>query len=258
MTVPAGVVAGQILHIMHPDGSGRKISAQIPDGISAGDVFYIRAPPRGSSTPLTSPSGLIEPPSGFSTTPEPKQQQQTSSSSSVPMAHAQLSGPSSDASPAVKPGPTPFSQCLDSPSETITTHRHESYHQSKFTTPPIQSNIVSNTSLLKVTVPPGTLPGSIIHVQVPRENRRIAAQVPPDCTEFHVQYEPAPAQYCPIQSQTYPPCHGKKLLKVQVPPGMNPGDALHVRIPDEPDRLIKAVVPPGKVHAFNVEYEPHQ
>mmetsp|Transcript_2567 Transcript_2567/g.6973 ORF Transcript_2567/g.6973 Transcript_2567/m.6973 type:complete len:101 (-) Transcript_2567:108-410(-) len=42
---------------------------------------------------------------------------------------------------------------------------------------------------LKVQVPPGTAPGTTLHVQIPNGGgKMVAAQVPPNCSEFHVQY----------------------------------------------------------------------
>jgi hypothetical protein len=134
---------------------------------------------------------------------------------------------------------------------------------------------------VKVVVPPGTVPGSTIHVQIPGENRLVAAQVPPNCTEFHVQYDPlevstpcssavlnSPPPRQPfhrIQQQTQrsysPTIHEyeqhteKKLLLVQVPRGTPPGSTLHVEVPDEPGRLLSVTVPPN-VREFHVSYLP--
>jgi hypothetical protein len=45
--------------------------------------------------------------------------------------------------------------------------------------------------LLLVRVPPGVSPGSTLHVNIPDEpGRVIAATVPPNCSEFHVSYQP--------------------------------------------------------------------
>jgi hypothetical protein len=53
--------------------------------------------------------------------------------------------------------------------------------------PPYSPN--STQKLMKVSVPPGLPAGSTIHVQVPGENRIIAATIPPGVSEFHVSYE---------------------------------------------------------------------
>jgi len=49
---------------------------------------------------------------------------------------------------------------------------------------------------------------------------------------------------------------GQKLLLVTVPPGMSPGNSIHVFIPDEPGRIISATVPPN-VSEFYLEYIPN-
>mmetsp|Transcript_45381 Transcript_45381/g.45809 ORF Transcript_45381/g.45809 Transcript_45381/m.45809 type:complete len:103 (+) Transcript_45381:699-1007(+) len=60
-------------------------------------------------------------------------------------------------------------------------------HKKKSTVNTSKSN---SQSLLLVKVPPGTNPGSTIHVQTP-DNETIAAVVPPGgVNEFHVSYYP--------------------------------------------------------------------
>ena len=117
--------------------------------------------------------------------------------------------------------------------------------------------------LVKVTVPPGTEPGSTIHVQVPGENRLVAAQVPPHCTEFHVQYDPretptSTVLESPVTQQISwppPPAQDNKLLLVRVPRGTPAGSRLHVQVPNEHGRLVEAKVPPN-VSEFYVSYVP--
>lgn len=48
----------------------------------------------------------------------------------------------------------------------------------------------------------------------------------------------------------------RKLLLVRVPPDTPQGTTLHVSIPNEPGRILAAVVPPGNVTEFHVSYEP--
>eukprot|EP00339_Tiarina_fusa_P017810 CAMPEP_0117039918 /NCGR_PEP_ID=MMETSP0472-20121206/27974_1 /TAXON_ID=693140 ORGANISM="Tiarina fusus, Strain LIS" /NCGR_SAMPLE_ID=MMETSP0472 /ASSEMBLY_ACC=CAM_ASM_000603 /LENGTH=400 /DNA_ID=CAMNT_0004750519 /DNA_START=44 /DNA_END=1247 /DNA_ORIENTATION=+ len=264
VTVPEGLHAGQMIHVKHPDGSGRLIGAQIPEGMSAGSAFYVRAPPRKVALPppVAAPVSVNEPVKS-SGPPSPP----------MPMAHAEPLNPYSSAPPD-EPS-VPFSQCLDTPGDIPTAHRMQ--HTSRPSAPPapetprrqtpgkkIQPATSNNLALLRVRAPPGVAPGSTILVQVPGENRKIAAKVPPNCTEFHVQYQP---QTKAVNSNTIsntpslvpqaaaaPP--RQKLLKVNVPPGLGPGDFLHVQIPGEPGRLVKAQVPPGNVREFNVAYEP--
>ena len=125
---------------------------------------------------------------------------------------------------------------------------------------------VSNThlkkALLKVAVPLGTKEGSIIHVAVPGEKDRvIAAKVPPDCTEFHVEYVTEYKVESPMQN-TAELSRGadapeEKMLLVRVPRGAKAGQVIHVEIPDEPDRMIPATIPPGKVKEFHIKYQPN-
>jgi hypothetical protein len=83
----------------------------------------------------------------------------------------------------------------------------------------------------------------------------ITAQVPPNVSEFLVSYDvgdqPAPV----VAAQTPQPSPGQKLVLVRVPPGTVPGTTLHISIPDEPGRIISAVVPPN-VSEFHVSYVP--
>lgn len=52
------------------------------------------------------------------------------------------------------------------------------------------TNAPKNRVLVLVKVPPGTAAGTTIHVQVPGENRMIAAVVPPNVNAFHVSCTP--------------------------------------------------------------------
>lgn len=68
-------------------------------------------------------------------------------------------------------------------------------------------NSPKGQKLLLVRVPPGTPPGTTLHVSVPDEPGRIlAAQVPPgNVQEFHVSYESRPPQ--PQQAGMLPPAN---------------------------------------------------
>jgi hypothetical protein len=118
--------------------------------------------------------------------------------------------------------------------------------------------------LVKVKVPPNAQAGSVIHVQVPDENRIIEAQIPPNCSQFYVQYEPKQfklgyTQYYRTTNATanfFGDSHVQKLLLVQVPPYAAAGTSLHIEIPDEPGRVLSARVPPG-VGQFCVSYIPN-
>lgn len=119
--------------------------------------------------------------------------------------------------------------------------------------------------LLQVQVPPGLPPGSTIFVEIPGENRTVAAQVPPNVSSFHVAYMPqtyGTRVPPPTQARAVvvpkPQAGREKLLSVRVPPGTPPGTTLHVSVPDEPGRILAAQVPPGNVSKFHVSYIPSE
>ena len=160
--------------------------------------------------------------------------------------------------------------------------------------------------VLLVRVPPGVTPGHIIHVEIPGENRTVAATVPEGVPYFHVCYTPRPLPLlAPPQSRQQPRPEGNvrgqssqmqqksralsqyqqprtyrpvpegspiltpaaavstgtaqrglhKLLLVRVPPGTTAGTTIHVSVPDEPGRILAAIVPAGNVREFHVSYE---
>jgi hypothetical protein len=59
-------------------------------------------------------------------------------------------------------------------------------------------------------------------------------------------------EYDPVRDDTMP--QKESLLLVQVPPGINAGETIHVQIPGE-DRILAVQVPAG-VSEFHVSYEP--
>ena len=146
--------------------------------------------------------------------------------------------------------------------------------------PPIQTSLTSpgsnpgkGSAMMKVQVPPSAVPGSTIHVRIPGEDRLIAAQIPPNCSEFYVSYEPATqkdtfsknpitqatnSRYTNFSPSTCKIPPGKKLLLVHVPPGTLPGSTLNVAIPGEQGRLVQARVPLGNVSQFHVAYTPYR
>ena len=167
--------------------------------------------------------------------------------------------------------------------------------------------------VLLVRVPPGVQPGCTIYVEIPGENRTVAAMVPEGVSSFHVCYTPrhmpllAPPQrranhqaprpehkmqlpLSQIQQRSMPcvpmdryrsaptlnppnpesrnvptttaaiptmsyPSGQQKLLLVRVPQGTKAGTTIHVSVPDEPGRVLAAVVPAGDVREFHVSYE---
>jgi hypothetical protein len=133
----------------------------------------------------------------------------------------------------------------------------------------------SDQKLLLVHVPPGMPAGATMQVEIPGENRTLAAQIPPGAQSFHIAYTPrlsvvrsptastamatpplqAASTLVPQQKHHSKSPKGHKLLLVRVPPGTLAGTTLHVSVPDEPGRILAAQVPPGNVQEFHVSYE---
>jgi hypothetical protein len=143
--------------------------------------------------------------------------------------------------------------------------------------------------ILLVKVPEGMPAGATIHVEIPGEHRTVAAMIPAGASSFHMCYTPRPLRVpAPTTTQAWkvtpeeqpvrrairptpiaPPTQanaslvsriptpaGQKLLLVRVPPGTAAGTTIHVTVPDEPGRILAAVVPPGKqLREFHVSYE---
>jgi hypothetical protein len=150
-----------------------------------------------------------------------------------------------DAPPKPEKTPRPQSSSRPRPSHEVQKPRHQ--------------------KLIHVQVPIGMLPGSTIYVEIPGEDRTVAAQVPPGVTSFHVAYTPrapviktaAPTQALGESVARPGPQAGKeKLLSVRVPVGTPPGTTLHISVPGEPGRILAAQVPPGNVEKFHVSYMP--
>mmetsp|Transcript_18 Transcript_18/g.35 ORF Transcript_18/g.35 Transcript_18/m.35 type:complete len:480 (+) Transcript_18:137-1576(+) len=227
--VPPGVSPGTTLHVQVP-GENRTIAAVVPPGVTQ---FHVKCPPRTGHAPVPVP-----PPAVVATPlPIPVPPPTTSSAEDVPFSMALDVPPPSNA---------------NYPSRSVSATSNN-YSGQKV------SAIQSGQSMLKVQVPPGTAPGSTIHVQVPGENRMVAAQVPFGVSEFHVAYDPAnnSSNTIPPVQRSFSPAAapGEQLILVKVPPGAAPGTNLHVQVPNEPGRVLSAVVPPN-VTEFHVSYRP--
>lgn len=277
VTVPVGVSGGETIHVLHPDQSGRVIEAVVPLGLKAGTKFFVQAPPRVATNLPTPTASAVSPlaesvsgPGAWHITPHAPM--------AVPSAPVASIGPATSPAVTAVPMPPPASHTLPSPSSippsfsgAFDDNFPAQYSPMNFGGAPLLSPLASPLShnndnlgmrLVKVVVPPGTMPGSTIHVQVPGENRLVAAQVPPNCTEFHIQYDPRetptssvmespmaqPRSWTPTRQET-------KVLLVRVPRGTPPGSILHVQVPNEHGRLLEARVPPH-VSEFYVSYVP--
>jgi len=285
VTVPNGVVGGQIMHVAHPDGSGRLIRAEVPKGLKPGNIFYVKA-----LVGSTAPSSPIVTSSSIPSHTKPSNPPSPQRQSPVPLADAYpIYGEHIDVTclPSPPASPPPFSECLEDDFPLRYTPA-SGLLPSPLTVGYQNGGLTSSSGMktVKVVVPSGTVPGTTIHVQIPGENRLVAAQVPPNCREFHVQYDPqeltspaasssilnSPAMYqhhsyrpppvpsSPAAASDYAPststCHDTKLLSVKVPKGTRAGSTLHVQVPGEPGRLLSARVPPGNVREFHISYLP--
>ena len=137
--------------MQHPNGTGRFLEAVTPEGMTSGSTFYVKASMKPvGPTPVCSTPEEIK---------EPKRD------------YKKLKA-FQDSIRVARESEAPFSEALDERNDT----------PSK----PMRGNM----KVLEVVVPEGVKPGSVVHVQVPGERRRIAAQVPYNCKKFHVTYEP--------------------------------------------------------------------
>jgi hypothetical protein len=252
VAVPPNAKAGSTIHVKIPSDD-RFIATIIPPNCTE---FHVQYEPKPSIPPLE------KVPSTRSwydlKTSDPRQHYRTTTS---PLA----------ARPVSSDDPVPFSQCLDDIDPL----------------PPHDLPSSENARLLRVKVPPKAKAGSTIHVQIPGEHRFIAAEIPTNCREFHVQYNPNPESmfppppkpmnsrcpswplmhfpFHPSSTVSMPPSEGRqdsvsstnsKLLLVQVPHGVTAGTKLRVQVPGEPGRVLSAHVPPGNIRKFHISYIP--
>lgn len=259
VTVPHGVSSGQTIRVDGPDG--RTVEAVVPPGMQPGSVFMVEMPPRPVS-PAPSSYGNVHPlppPTSASVVAEPAFAHAVQLQSAPESSMSGVNAPVATAAPVTATPVTPVPNHYGTAASSVTP-----------LPPPSQQQFV------RVQVPPGTSPGSTIHVQIQGENRTVAAQVPSGgVSEFHVAYEPQAAAAASDTAKMYhspgghmppplapPPVaphhqnNNERMLLVRVPPGTPSGTLLHVNVPDEPGRMITATVPPGNVTEFHVKYTP--
>lgn len=242
--IPPGVQGGQQIQVQTPDG--QTVQAHVPPGMSAGQQFLVRIPPR-AVTPSSLPTAPAIPPQDYSML-QPVSPPRDAYATPVPD-HKE---PWSTTIPATRLTSISSAQASPIMTDAVATPVYDHFQGYDPVPPPRPQALPSNNQkIMKVQVPPGVAAGSILHVQVPGGSRTIAAQVPPGVSEFHVAYDDV-AVAAPPQ-----PPSGQKLLLVRVPPGTQPGTAIHVAIPDEPGRVISATVPPN-VSEFHVSYVPQR
>jgi hypothetical protein len=210
--IPSGVQPGQHIQVQSPQG--QTVTAQVPAGMSPGQQFMVQIPPRtvtpplppanmvtaqpsapvlsphdySSLTPVTPPQEPFVPPLPGSTTATANPwtttipPATTRSAPMVPIMTNAVAVPVQDDNPYYyssphPPPPVPIQYGNPPPSIQNGSHPHAS--------PPPQPK------LLRVQVPPGTPPGTTLHVSIPDEpGRVVGATVPPNTSEFYISYLP--------------------------------------------------------------------
>ena len=194
-TVPPGVSPGQMIQVAAPDG--RIVQAAVPPGMSTGSTFMVRFPRAPPVVPISLPQAVaVEEPTLAVAVAEPVPSAPATPVDTInPYSNVTpVTAPPSTASAPGAPDVVPFSQALDHQLGPPPAASHRQQHrpvappQSLPTPPPGQE-------LLLVKVPPGTAPGTTLHVTIPNDGRTLAAQVPPgNVKEFHVAYQPLQRQ----------------------------------------------------------------
>lgn len=268
MTVPEGMQAGQTITVMAPDGS-RTVKASIPSGLAAGDSFLVRLANPASK------GGMHDRNAGATLQPaqpkfansldnwlSPANENEIDQLLENDILDRQIVDRQHELAAVRSPSFVDTLTEIFNPSFEPMPTSKISVPQSKATTPQhSREQPRSNQKLLLVEVPPGMTTGQTMHVEVPGENRTLSVQVPANVETFHVSYTPRlqPAQNTTfaqpesITRQQSPT--GQKLLLVRVPPGTPANTTLHVSVPDEPGRILAAIVPPGNISEFHVSYE---
>jgi hypothetical protein len=299
------VVAGQELNVQSPDGA-QSARVVVPQGLAAGDNFVVRLPPIGdvqqSNSFVQALDDFLSPiPDAVASSSPARFVSGEQLDATVEHAkHVEVERAASLELKRVASIEVERTASEENERKNYTMKRHK--NQEREESREVQDDMDDRRSfvdasegqrkklpdradirfkgqkLLMVQVPAGVRPGSLIHVEIPGENRTVAAQVPPNTTFFHVAYTPhAPtsvptdlpgeAESYPLPSPRPPPQAssklvqerftpaGQKLLLVRVPPGTPAGEMLHVSVPDEPGRILAAQVPAGNVREFHVSYE---
>jgi len=193
VSVPEGMSGGDVIGVSSPR-TGRIISATIPHGLRPGETFIVEYPPQLDQS--VSPSIVNVPPVAptleqhqYNLSPVPTTVATIVDETNVPYAIQNATVHEGQENPMA----TTSTSFVNVPSAPTATNRISTPSIANFfpTTPapsPPQNN--PNQKLILVKVPSGVLPGSVIQVPVPGENRMIAAEVPPGVSEFYVAYGP--------------------------------------------------------------------
>jgi len=172
---------GQELQVAIPDGSGRPLSVKVPSEIQPGSSFtvkYSNIPTHSSSMfPTPAPSPTI-----YTETPEQE----------IPVAIPVNMNTNGSQFPYSEH----FNQLHPGTASTVSIHdQHQKVSEAsapnkcQYSLTP-QPKLNNCQQMMLVQVPPGTAPGSTLHVQPPGESVLIAAVVPPGVKQFHVAYQP--------------------------------------------------------------------
>ena len=176
VTVPPNRKGGDEIIVSAP--SGKCIRAIIPQNMRCGDQFQVDIP----NDPYNNTIGN-EKQVQTHLTNEPYKHQPSQAITPIPLPPP--SAPEKDA------GTVPIAQAVAIPEPEPQQSAPPVVDAFNPAPPQAPVPVVDpSKQLMLVKVPPGCAPGTILHVQIPGENRMVGAQVPPNVREFHVAYEP--------------------------------------------------------------------
>lgn len=161
-----GDVVGTTSSTSHLGSRQKLLHVRVPPGATPGTTLHVRTPENdGRVVAVTVPPGGV---SEFQVAYDPSSPPPTTTATTT-----------TTALPLPLPPTSPLPTQLPPPQH-VTEHAGD-----------------ASQKLILVRVPPGTAPGTTLHVQIPGENRTVAAVVPPGgVREFHVAYSSASSPTC--------------------------------------------------------------
>jgi hypothetical protein len=238
------------LHLQHrdppsyaPQGfiSGREAPAGVPD-------YYAAAPPAKEIE-------VREQPHSFVVEDQPLRQklllvQVPFGMSPGTLLQVEIPGESRTVTAQIPPGVDSFYVAYTpQPPKALMTPRSKPVVQAQYQQPPPP-----------VVVQPKSLPVAVQQQQQQQQQQQTQSPPSPSLAEYErkKKHDDIEDHHHDDQPQQPPSKPKRKLLLVRVPPNTAQGSTLHVSIPDEPGRILAAVVPPGHLTEFHVSYEPRK
>jgi hypothetical protein len=156
------------------------LTATIPHGMRPGDTFIVEIPPNNN---VHNDNNITK--SSFNTSQIPTAPQNPNEGIVAIAAEVKPTAPFFPIPVPLPSSPITMQESRqDSTLKTTSQYRNTNYNHNR--------NRNNNQKHMLVKVPVGVAVGSTIHVQIPGENRMMAAQVPSGVSEFHVAYDPMP------------------------------------------------------------------